>query len=258
MVYAQRNRRMRQLIAILVFCLLPVFASADDLTGDPVAGAQVIKICAACHSIIDTGNKVGPSLIGVFNRKVATAPGFSYSTAMRSFGAGDIVWDEKLLNLYLAQPRSVVPGTSMAFAGIKDDQKRADAIAFLKTLKDGPAPAVPAAPQPAKLLQGYPDEGIIIAVQEKCALCHSLATRTNRVGPYLKGIYGAHIANVPDFPYTDAMRAFALNHPVWDDATLDRFLTDPKGVVPGTHMAQPGVQDPQDRANLIAYLKTLQ
>jgi cytochrome c len=71
-------------------------------------------------------------------------------------------------------------------------------------------------------------------------------------------VVGRVIASVPDFNYSDAMKEFSAGGTkVWDDATLDAYLADPKAAVPQNKMAFPGVKKDTDRANLIAYLNTL-
>ena len=73
---------------------------------------------------------VGPSLHGVVGRAVGKVEGYRYSTAMAQAGG---VWDEQHLYDFLEKPREVIPGTKMTFVGIKDGQRRADLIAYLKT-----------------------------------------------------------------------------------------------------------------------------
>lgn len=84
----------------------------------------------------------------------------------------------------------------------------------------------------------------------RCAACHALAS--DRVGPRHCGLIGRRAGSVPGFLYTDEMKASRL---VWDERTLDRFLAKPLSVVPGTSMTYDGVPEPQDRADLIAYLR---
>lgn len=125
--------------------IAPVFAAALFLSltlgsvpavaGDAINGERVFKRCAACHSVADKANKVGPYLTGVVGRPVATAEGYSYSEDMKAFGAAGKVWDESTLNAYLENPKSVVAKTKMAFAGIKRAEERADLIAYLATKK---------------------------------------------------------------------------------------------------------------------------
>lgn len=86
----------------------------------------------------------------------------------------------------------------------------------------------------------------------KCAACHSLDAGVNKVGPSLHGIIGRAAASIAGFNYSDAMKGANLT---WDAATIDKYITNPKALVPGNKMAFPGVPKPEDRANLIAYLK---
>lgn len=99
--------------------------------GDAAAGAVVFKKCSACHTATEPKNKVGPSLMGIIGRPVATVEGFNYSTAMKEFGEGK-VWDEALLEEYLPNPKVLVKGTKMAFAGLKKPEDVVNLIAYLK------------------------------------------------------------------------------------------------------------------------------
>lgn len=101
--------------------------------GDATKGEQVAKMCQACHSFTDKTNKVGPSLQGVVGRKPASFEGFAYSDAFKKYAETAAAWDDATLDAYLKNPREVVPGTKMAFTGVKDDAQRADLIAFLKS-----------------------------------------------------------------------------------------------------------------------------
>ncbi|HEX4510342.1 MAG TPA: c-type cytochrome [Burkholderiaceae bacterium] len=87
----------------------------------------------------------------------------------------------------------------------------------------------------------------------QCSDCHS-AGSADGIGPGLRGIFGRRAGSHADFRYSPAMAKSTL---VWDASTLAKFLADPKGVVPGTSMDFPGVQDAAERANLVAYLATL-
>jgi cytochrome c len=88
----------------------------------------------------------------------------------------------------------------------------------------------------------------------KCSLCHSPEAGKNKIGPSLFGVVGRKSASVPDYTYSDAMKAANLT---WDEATLDKYLTDPRGMLPGIKMVFPGLKDAKDRQDVIAYLKTL-
>jgi len=111
---------------------------------DPQKGANVAKKCQVCHDFTKGGpNKVGPNLYGIVGRERATHEGFSYSGAMKSKGGK---WTIEELNTYLQSPRAMVPGTTMAFAGISKASDRADLVAYLNTLSDSPQP-LPTAPE---------------------------------------------------------------------------------------------------------------
>jgi cytochrome c len=107
-------------------------AGAAHADGDAKAGANVFKKCMACHTATEAKAKIGPSLMGVIGRPVATFTGFKYSDAMKAFGADGKKWDEALLTTYLANPRGVVPKTKMAFPGLKTPEDIANVIAYLK------------------------------------------------------------------------------------------------------------------------------
>jgi cytochrome c len=100
-----------------------------DFTGNASAGKVVFIQCQACHSLKEGENRVGPSLYNKIGATAGQVAGFKYSDANKNSG---IVWTEEKLFEYLKNPRATIPGTTMAFAGIPDPQKRADLIAFLK------------------------------------------------------------------------------------------------------------------------------
>ncbi|GIU67810.1 c-type cytochrome [Candidatus Phycosocius spiralis] len=100
------------------------------LSGDPVKGEAVFRQCQTCHVVTAGVNKVGPSLHNIIGRTAGQVPGFRYSEANKKSG---IVWSEQEIYNYLENPKAKVPGTIMAFVGVKDSQKRADLVAYLKT-----------------------------------------------------------------------------------------------------------------------------
>ncbi|MEF2551912.1 cytochrome c family protein [Aurantimonas sp. A2-1-M11] len=116
-------------------------------TADVEAGASQFRKCTACHSIEQGGaNKVGPALWDVVMRPVASVPDFGYSAAMQDFSeGGEVAWDYEHLNGFLENPKGYVPGTIMAFAGLRDPEDRANLIAYLREQADSPAP-LPEAP----------------------------------------------------------------------------------------------------------------
>lgn len=115
----------------------PAAAAADtgakleyaSFTGDAAAGEKVFAACRTCHVFDDGVNRVGPSLHKVVGRKSGSVPGFAYSDANKNSG---ITWTPQVLFEYLKDPKAYVPGTKMAFPGVKDDQKRADLVAYLE------------------------------------------------------------------------------------------------------------------------------
>jgi cytochrome c len=89
--------------------------------------------CAVCHATTATApKKLGPTLAGVAGKPAATRPGFAYSAALKG---SRIVWTDAKLDAFLTKPSQVVPGTKMAFAGMRDAAARAQVIAYLKTLR---------------------------------------------------------------------------------------------------------------------------
>ncbi|HEX9489296.1 MAG TPA: c-type cytochrome, partial [Stellaceae bacterium] len=87
---------------------------------------------ALCHTTEPGKNKIGPSLAGVMDREPGTAPNFNYSDAMKNFKHK---WTLEELDIYLTDPRKLVPGTKMIFPGLKDEKDRQNVIAYLQTLK---------------------------------------------------------------------------------------------------------------------------
>lgn len=123
-------------------------ASADVARGENAA-----KKCIACHSLDKGGpNKVGPNLWNVYMNEHAHTEGFSYSAAMKSEQGQ---WTAEALDKFLTNPRAAIKGTSMAFAGIRRPEERADVIAYLATLSDNPKP-LPKPTQGANAEKGAP------------------------------------------------------------------------------------------------------
>lgn len=114
----------------LVFAGLFAMPLAAHAQGDAAAGEKIFAHCAPCHSNKPGENKFGPSLAGVFGRKSATEPGYSYSSAMKGL---NITWDEKTLDEYLQSPAKFARGTKMVYS-VPDEKDRQDVIAYLKTL----------------------------------------------------------------------------------------------------------------------------
>ena len=88
----------------------------------------------------------------------------------------------------------------------------------------------------------------------RCAACHAMVPGKNGVGPSLAGVVGRKAASVPGYRYSPALQASGLT---WDAATIARFIAGPAKLVKGTKMLAPPVSNPQDQANIVAYLKTV-
>lgn len=95
-------------------------------------GERLYMLCNACHHpTADGPRKIGPHLEGLLDRKVASIDNFPYSQALSGLNKK---WDQALLDDWLRAPQEVAPGNMMAFAGLKDEQKRAAILAYLMTL----------------------------------------------------------------------------------------------------------------------------
>lgn len=117
--------------ALLAAIVSPQAIAASQ--GNPLKGAEIFQQCIACHAIGENAqNGVGPVLNHVFGRQAGAAEEFEYSDAMVSKGSGDsLVWDEQSLYTFLAGPERYVPGTNMAFEGLRTEKQIKDLLAYL-------------------------------------------------------------------------------------------------------------------------------
>ena len=120
-------------LGFLAFSAALILGAPAYADGNPDAGKSVFIKCQACHEAEQGVNKIGPTLKGIVGRKTASIADYKYSDAMAAKGAAGQVWDEATLAAYLPDPKAYVPGTKMAFAGLKNPQEVADVIAYLKT-----------------------------------------------------------------------------------------------------------------------------
>jgi cytochrome c len=122
---------------LIVSALVIIASSASAaLAQDAAAGKTSFNKCLACHAIgEDAKNKVGPELNGLDGRKSGTAPDYNYSDANKNSG---ITWNEAEFKEYIKDPKAKVPGTKMAFAGVKNEKEVSDLWAFISQYdKDG-------------------------------------------------------------------------------------------------------------------------
>ena len=267
-----------------------VLASAD-----PAAGEKVFNKCKSCHSIEKGGpNKVGPHLWGVVGRPKGHVEDFAYSDALKGLGGE---WTYADLNEFLTAPKNYVPGTKMTFGGLKKVEDRAAVVAYLRENGDNPPPlptpepkAEPAASAAAPAEEKAKEEPKEVAAAEqaeepkeaastgdgggdlatllasadpaegekvfkKCKACHTAEQGgPNRVGPNLWGIVDRPKGGHEGFSYSDAITGLGGD---WTYADLNAFLEKPKDYAPGTKMTFAGLKKPEDRAAVIAYLRTL-
>lgn len=129
-----------------------LFADAGGLAELVTRGERVHAQCVSCHTFDAGGaNGIGPNLHDVFGRAVASHAGYEYSEPMHAHGGA---WDYLALNDFLTSPGSVVRGTKMAFAGLRNEQDRVALIAYLRSISPNnvplPAPLPEAAPAAAE------------------------------------------------------------------------------------------------------------
>ena len=117
------------------------------------------------------------------------------------------------------------------------------------------APAAAAGETQTASLSGDPEAGK--SVFRKCQACHAVGPDAkNKIGPALNGIVGEKIALVEGYSFSSALQGYAKDHPIWTPEELSQWLAGPAKLVPGTKMSFPGLNKPEDIANVIAYLNT--
>lgn len=124
---------MRTGLVSAVAVLASTIAATAAMAQDAENGQDLYRQCRACHQIgPGAKNLVGPQLNGIIGRKAGTVEGFNYSEANKKAGAGGLVWTDEIMLKYLENPLQFMPGTKMAYAGMKDEGDRKDLIAYLK------------------------------------------------------------------------------------------------------------------------------
>ena len=131
MVVEKKRRTLRMRRAVIAGLLLAGSATSAP-AADAAAGQKIFKAqCGICHAAEAGQNRIGPTLFGVIGRRSGSVPGFNYTADHKKL---DVTWNVATLDKYLANPRAMVPDTSMIYAGLKNDAERADLIAYLETL----------------------------------------------------------------------------------------------------------------------------
>ena len=256
---------------------------------DEGAGQAVAKKCTSCHTFDQGGaNRVGPNLWNTIDQPIANADGYSYSDALK--GLSGESWTYASLNDFLKNPKGFAPGTKMSFAGLKKSDDRASLILYMRNQSDSPAPlpepSAAAAPEEAPgeeaaaeapaedgtgeaeaaeaagvaaasgvvALLAAADAGAGEKAAKKCTSCHTFDQGgANKIGPNLWNVVDKPIASVEGYKYSDALTGMAGD--TWTFDSLDAFLAKPKDFAPGTKMSFAGLKKPEDRANLILYMR---
>jgi cytochrome c len=110
-------------------------------SADATRGQAAVRKCQSCHNFGEgQPSKTGPHLYGVVGRPEGSVPDFSYSDGMKAHNAEGDIWTYENINTFITAPKAYVPGTKMAFAGVKSPEERADILAYLQTLSPTPVP----------------------------------------------------------------------------------------------------------------------
>lgn len=155
-------------------------ARASEI-GDAERGAEVWSECAGCHQIgPGAENRIGPKLNGIFGRRAAGLDDFYYSRSLARAGRDGLVWTLETLDAYITNPRTFASGTRMAYPGLRDGNKRADLLAFLRDFSDKPRDipeaeptarrTLPELPPDVLALNGDPEFGEYLSAE--CQTCH--------------------------------------------------------------------------------------
>jgi len=136
----------RTLALAVALAICATQASAQEAgkaaTADDVSAGEALfnKRCAQCHSLMEGKNGNGPSLFRIVDREAAVVPGFKYSRALRRMAAEEsLKWSEENLTAFLTRPSLLVPGTRMAFPGVKKEEDLAALVAWIKANSGRPS-----------------------------------------------------------------------------------------------------------------------
>lgn len=198
-------------VAIAGALWAPAILNAQTATpiGDATAGAQVYqRECASCHQVGDAAaHRIGPQLNRIFDRRAGSHDDFRYSEALIRQGRDGLVWDFVKLDAYLENPRALVSGTRMSYRGLKDTERRANLIAYLRVYSDQPQNIPESSPTAIRREVDLPPEILAIKgdvefgayLSQECTTCHQ-RTGSNQ------GIPG--ITGWPEEDFVVAMHAY--------------------------------------------------
>ncbi len=237
------SRLLSRTLSLAMAAALIVMAPGSAEAVDIANGKKLAKKCQVCHTLEKGGkNKLGPNLYGIIGSDSASVPGYKYSDAMKNSG---VIWDGGTFKKFITKPRKFIKGTKMSFKGIKKANQRLDLLAYFETLHDVVLDSTHV---------GDPAAGAIAAIKH-CTACHSFTKGGNTIfGPNLWGSYGAKAGEEEGYNYSDVLKNSGI---FWTDANIIGFLADPKGFLPGTKAQFPGVKNPDEIVDILAYMKTL-
>ncbi|SMR71798.1 cytochrome c [Aliiroseovarius halocynthiae] len=176
--------RIRNAAIGLVIAICAATPSFSNEIGSAEDGETLWKECKSCHAIGEGAkNRVGPHLNGIFGRRAGAEDGFKYSNGLTRMGKDGLIWEFDLLDRYIENPKAFASDTRMSYRGLKDEQKRADLLAFLRRYSDNPGDIPEAAPTVAGTdhsvdptilaIQGDPEYGAYLS--SECTSCHQLS-----------------------------------------------------------------------------------
>ena len=166
---------------LLAAALLAILPAAGAWSADAGRGKELYIECKRCHQVgSGAEHRIGPHLNDVFGRASGSLGDYRYSLAMNAAGSGGLVWTEATLGTFLSDPRALVPGTRMSFAGMTEADDRADLLTWLRGFSGARSDLPPAEPtatpeefglDPQLLtIRGDPEYGAYLASQ--CTTCH--------------------------------------------------------------------------------------
>ena len=124
------DRRVACASAMALLGLIIGIPNSTTKAENVAQGERVFRACAPCHSLEPNRNMTGPSLAELWNRKAGTLPSFHrYSPALKT---SSVTWNDQTLDEWIKDAQHLVPGNTMTFQGLTNNQQRADLLAFLK------------------------------------------------------------------------------------------------------------------------------